>query len=380
MLVPLSGARSEASLVAIAATGEIHFRTGESDQRLRPSELTSWGAPAEPRSDAQLLLTDGGTISIRKNPAPTTEQERIVVLSDTFGELKLPLTRVAGVMLHAPIDPQRRDALAARLRGPRQVAGDAALRRNTDRLLLENGDELAGHMIALTETAVEFEAEIGPLTVEMERVAALALNPSLRSTTAEERPRCLIGFADGSVLAAKEMSFNDGRLEVSLAGVTTPLAVDAEPVFLQPLGDHVQYLSDLTPAGYRHLPYLSLSYGYQLDANVDGTRLRAGGKLYAKGVGMHSAARLTWQLEKPYRRFEADLAIDDQTGGRGSVVFRVFSGAREIYKSLVIRGGDAPTAVSIDVRDVRQLSLVIDYADRGGMLDHADWLNARLVP
>lgn len=379
-LIPLVGSRQAAALVSIAVSGEMHFRTDEIDQRLQTGELVCWGAPAEPRSDAQLLLADGGSISIRKNPPPTTDQEQLVALSDTFGELTVPLKQLAGIMLHAPIDPQRRDSLAARLRGPKQDADETPPLKNADRLLLENGDDLAGRIVALTETAVEFEAEIGPLTVELERVLALAFNPSLRSTAIENEPRCLVGLADGSILTAKTLALKNGRLEISPAGMATFLSGDTEPVFLQPLAASAKYLSDLKPAGYRHLPYLSLPYAWYLDANVTGTRLRAGGQLYAKGIGMHSAARLTWQLGKNYRRFEADLAIDDQTGGRGSVVFRVFSGTREIYKSRVVRGGDAPIAMSVDIRDARQLSLVVDYSDRADVLDHADWLNARLIP
>lgn len=94
---------------------------------------------------------------------------------------------------------------------------------------------------------------------------------------------------------------------------------------------------------------------------------------------MHSTSRLTFRLEKAYRRFQAELAIDDQTQLSGSVVFRVLAGQREIYQSGVVRGGDPPLPVSVDVAGVDQLSLIVDYADRADELDHADWLNARLI-
>ena len=56
-----------------------------------------------------------------------------------------------------------------------------------------------------------------------------------------------------------------------------------------------------------------------------GCELRAGGKLALKGLGMHSAARLTYDLDQPYKSLQAELAIDDQAEGRGSVIFRVFT-------------------------------------------------------
>ena len=380
LLIPVKGERVAATLLSISDKEEIHFRLGKNTRRLPLDGLVAWGAPAEPRSDRQLVLADGGMITLRRDPLPATDQDQLVAVSDIFAELKLPLKFLAGVMLHAPIDPQRRDQLAVRLRTMNHEQGASAPRENADRLLLENGDELCGRLVALTESAVEFEADLGALTVEIDRVAALAFNPSLRAAAQVSHPRWLVGFDDGSVLAAKSIRQNEGRTEVVLGDGATSLATDEEPVFLQSLGGPTQYLSDLRPASDRQLPYLDLPYDYRLDANVAGTRLRAVGKIYPKGVGMHSAARLTWPLEKSYRRFEADLAIDDQTGGRGSVVFRVFSGSREIYKSPIVRGGDAPLPVSVDIRDARQLSLVVDYADRADVLDHADWLNARLAP
>ncbi|HEV3345390.1 MAG TPA: NPCBM/NEW2 domain-containing protein [Pirellulales bacterium] len=383
-LLPLKGERVAAKLVSVsapdlgAAQNAVTFAEG---RRLAIDELIAWGAPAEPRSRVQLLLADGGIVPLEEDAMPVTDEDRLSAFSDTLGNLKLPLKLLAGVMLHAPIDPQRRDELASRIQTTSMPEKEAAGGRteNRDRLLLENGDELQGRLVALTESGVEFEAEVGPLSVERERVVAVAFDPWLRARPASAR-RTFVGFADGSLLSATAVQAANGRTEITLAEGTLLTARDAEPVFLQPLVGQVTYLSDLPPAGYRHIPYLATAWDYRLDANVRGTRLRAGGRLFARGIGMHSAARLTWQLDKPFRRFESELAIDDETDNRGSVVFRVFSGSREIYKSPVVRGGDKPLSVSLDVRNSRQLSLVVDYADRADVLDHADWLNARLVP
>jgi hypothetical protein len=49
------------------------------------------------------------------------------------------------------------------------------------------------------------------------------------------------------------------------------------------------------------------------------------------------------------------------------------------YTSDVVRGGDAAKSVSVDVTGADAMTLVVDYADRGDELDHADWLDARLT-
>ena len=87
------------------------------------------------------------------------------------------------------------------------------------------------------------------------------------------------------------------------------------------------------------MPYLDLSWPYHNDRNVTGGLLRCGGRLYLKGLGVHSAARLSYALDGRYRRFQAELGIDDSTGGRGSVEFRVLVDGRQRYASGPIRGG-----------------------------------------
>ncbi|OYV87684.1 MAG: hypothetical protein B7Z73_09745 [Planctomycetia bacterium 21-64-5] len=376
-LVPLKGDRMPATLLSISTAGEAAFAGDGGERRLALGELVAWGSPVEPRAMVQLVLADGGIV-VLDDAMPITEDDWLIAGAETFGTLKLPLKLLAGVMVHSPIDPQRRDQLVARIMSPVAEKGDAAA-ENRDRLFLENGDELRGRVVALTDNGVEFKADVGPLSVERDRLAAIVFDPSLRAKPSTA-PRTLVGFADGSVVSAKSMTLLEGHAELALLDGPGLAVDDAGPVFVQPLVGRVVYLSDLRPAGYRHLPYLGTPWDYRLDANVEGTRLRAGGAIYAKGVGMHSASRLTWQLDKPYRRFQADLAIDDQTANRGSVVFRVFAGPRELYKSPVLRGGDKPLSIAVDLGNARQLSLIVDYADRADVLDHADWLNARLVP
>ena len=73
------------------------------------------------------------------------------------------------------------------------------------------------------------------------------------------------------------------------------------------------------------------------------------------------------------------MGIDDSTGGRGSVDFASWSTASERCASGPIRGGAPPVPVSVDLAGAKRLELVVDYGERGDVLDHADWLDARLV-
>ena len=49
------------------------------------------------------------------------------------------------------------------------------------------------------------------------------------------------------------------------------------------------------------------------------------------------------------------------------------------YESPIIRGGEPPTPISLDLKGASRLALIVEFADRGDELDHANWLNARLL-
>lgn len=361
----------KATLIAADADGTLRFAGGK-EKPLPAADLISWGAPVEAEG-SQVLLADGGLLVASY---ASLRDDRLGVFSSIFGELELPLTQLAFVVLRSPTDAWRRDAMLQRLL---ELSGD------TDRLVLENGDELTGLLISGEGEKIQLESTLGAnakqtVDVPVESVAAIVFNPALRAKARAASKVAWIGLSDGSLVRAETWTLDGNELALTRTGgspwkSTVPQAVR----FVQPQGGQVHYLSDLPPEAYRHIPYLTREWPYQLDRTVSGARLRAGGRLFVKGVGMHSASRLTFALNREYSRFEAELAIDDETHGQGSVVVRVFADAEERYRSPIVRSGEPPLAVSVDVSGAQRLSLVVDHADRGDQLDRADWLDARLI-
>lgn len=345
------------------------------------AELASWGAPQELSNQPYLLLVDGSLLAAE---VLSSDEKQLHLYSDLCGSIAVPLETIASIVYHPPVDLSKRDQLLAELRQPNGGGAAAspdgkASRQNADQLILENGDRLTGTITTIEADKLSLETQTGPLSVEVERIVAVSFNPSLLSSVEPRGLHCLVGLADGGLLTVSELIVDERQARLALS-CAVELTTEAGSVcFLQPLGGAATYLSDLPSESYRHVPYLQLAWPYAVDTSVSGARLRAQGRLYVKGIGMHSASRLTYRLDKPYRRFEAELAVDDETAGRGSVVFRVFVDDREAYKSHVIRGGSPPLPVTVDLREGKRLSLIVDFAERGDELDHADWLDARLV-
>lgn len=337
-------------------------------------ELIAWGAPVEFGRGIYVLTADGGVFS---SETVAVTGEELDFLTATFDSRTLPLSQARGVVLRPPASAAARDRmfhLAERADGDR------------DRLMLIGGDRLEGTLTKLDSRQAAVETSVGAAQIELGRVAAVVFNPALTAKF-EPRPRTVVGLRDGTLLICSAVTGTE-RLTLapiiaaeSDAKTAKPWICRADEVaFLQRFGGQAVYLSDLTPIGYKQVPYFELTRDYQSDRNVNGGDLRAGGRRYLKGLGLTSTARLTYALDPAHKKFAAEIAIDDDAAGRGSVMFRVFVDAEERFRSEVVRGGDAPRPITVDVAGGRTLSLVVDFAERADELDHADWLNARLLP
>lgn len=368
-LVPVDGPPLVAELIGSDEAWNLQFEADGEPRELELSagEVVRWGKPAEPGDGGYLLLADGGLLVAEVIRA---DAERITVHSFLLGELTIPLDRVAAVVFQPPAGMANRDRFDLAL-----IEGAT----DTDRVILDNDDRVDGTLEQLNGEAVTVDGNLGRVRVELERVVAIVFNATVLDRTRPQGLCAWVGLGDGTRLIAGSLAIADSMARISIGNENPWEAARESLVWLQPLTGRVVYLSHLEPQSYRHIPFLTLSWDYRVGRNVDGARLRAGGDLYVEGIGMHSAARLTYDLDEPYRRFEARVAIDEQVAPRGSVVFRVYADGQQRFASPIVRGGDDPLDVSVDLGGARRVSLIVDFADRGDELDHAQWLDARLV-
>jgi alpha-glucosidase len=147
-------------------------------------------------------------------------------------------------------------------------------------------------------------------------------------------------------------------------------------------------------AAVSDLPFLSESNGWgsverdrsngDLQAG-DGKPLSIGGTAFDKGLGMHAAGELTIWLGAACTSFTAQVGIDDEVTGSGSVDFQVLGSptigapATAIASSGVVRSADGAKALTADVTGVKVLTLRVTDGGDGKNFDHADWGNPRLT-
>jgi hypothetical protein len=383
--VLLDGGGFAAHVARIDADWTVEFETDAAPRTVAAKDLVRWGEYADSFQLMQVILADGSLLVAQM---AHLADEKLVVDGESCGRLEIPLARVRGVIIDPPPSAAARDRLWEQI---------AAAQGVEDQLILKNGDVLRGVLKTVQqrdETAISssllttFAVEGRDVTVPESRILAMIFNPGLVDPAAKPPFSLLIGFRDGSLLNVAQVSAAGPLLRWTLAGAVTleldPLALRTALTLLQPIGDHIAYVSDLPPLGYKHIPYFETAWPLGRDRSATGQRLRHGGSTYAKGLGMHSASRVAYRLDGRWRRFEAELALDDTAGRQGSVVFRVFLGDeadqwQRVYESPVVRGGEQAVPISIEIGAAQAIALIVDFADYGDVLDRAAWLNARLT-
>ncbi|MEK7448325.1 MAG: NPCBM/NEW2 domain-containing protein [Planctomycetota bacterium] len=151
------------------------------------------------------------------------------------------------------------------------------------------------------------------------------------------------------------------------------------------------YLSDLEPVDVKEYPsFLTVSdksipflWPYQKDKSVYHKRTSSlKNKKYYKGLGVHANSELTYALNGRYRKFFVTVGLDDESGPGGSVNFIIYLDGKKLYPPKadgIIKWGDEPKEVVLDVTDVKEIKLVVNDGEDYYVLDRAVWAGARLI-
>ena len=114
--------------------------------------------------------------------------------------------------------------------------------------------------------------------------------------------------------------------------------------------------------------------------------LRIADREYAHGLGHHAPGEIIVPLNGKYTRFQAEVGVQWQGGGRGSVVFEVWVDGEKRFDSGKMTDSDAAKPVDIPLNSsshagthAQELKLVAGDAGDGLSCDMADWADARLT-
>lgn len=264
--------------------------------------------------------------------------------------------------------------------------GDRLYRRTQEAL-----DVLEGGLEAFKPEGIEFhDLRVGRKTIPWREVAAYFVDRAMGSERKQHAGAgvpVVVDLADGGRLRGGLLRLSAQGLELERSGgerLKLPLSTLA---MLCVDDGRLAFLSDLAPSSSLDaLPFgddLGMRWPLRIDANACGGELAAGGRRYARGVGVHAPSRVSWKLAAGWKELRGAVAIDDSSAtlaARGSVVFRVLLDGREAWQSGVVRGGEPVRALpAIALAGAQELVLEVLDAGDGFAADRADWLELTLV-
>jgi len=322
--------------------------------------------------DPLVFLTGGDVLAMRLEKVDDDSLIGRWAQNPNWPACKISLEFVRGVILELPTVARSRARLFNQI---------FEFDEPHDTVILRNGDLVDGEFSNLDDKTLVLETPLGKSAIERAGVLAMIFNPTLTSREPPPGEGVLVSLVDGSRFRGTDVKLETAD-RISLkprfgAALDLPLAAVESLRFL---GGCATYLSDLAPVEYQFEPFFDLEWPLRRDRSVAGGFLKLRGIEYPKGLGVHSRSTVTYRLAGAYRRFRAMIGVDDSAAGRGSVVFEVLVDGNSAYKSDVLTGASPAAAIErLDVAGAKTLTLRVDYATEGDILDHADWCDALLI-
>ena len=253
-------------------------------------------------------------------------------------------------------------------------------------------DPLDGFLLGFDASGVSMEGDLGERLTPWTEVACLWIEAlegasfAPRTADVEGRSPVAVDLVDGSRLRGYFGGIGEGLLRLERTGraglklalsTITHVAVD---------DDRQSFLSDRKWTEAGSLSLFGDGFGMRWpalgDKAVSGGRLRAGGREWARGLGVHAPSQLQFgELSGGVLR--GAVAVDDSVLGvpaKGSVTFQVILDGKIVWSSPELTSGEAPLALpAIKIGDAKTLELKVDVASDSFMGDRADWLEMRIV-
>lgn len=103
------------------------------------------------------------------------------------------------------------------------------------------------------------------------------------------------------------------------------------------------------------------------------------GKVYAKGLGVHSKSEVVYALDGRWSGFTALVGIDSAAdAAKAEVVFQVWLDGQRVWDSGAMRKGNGAKAVAVPLAGRKEMRLVVDESGANDW-DHANWADARFM-
>jgi len=369
-LTTIAGKKLTGKLVAVDGDG-VTFQSSSSPTKISGKELllVDLGQKVSPvpagtkiveielgdgsRFRCEKFLIKGKAITATLFPGPTGVAMPV---------LEFPLTSVFSILRGAE-DTKQRDEWKRLLltRGKRDMY---VIRQR------EGFDIVPGTLVEGTADGamVTFEKEDGSReNLRLSRATGgLVFNHS--PATQIPATACKVLDVFGNVLVAQAVELSDTGMKVTTVGGVVVAYPSLDGVAkLDYSQGNLAYLSDLTPQvdtpetpAEEASKNLDFKPPYIADKAPGNDPLRVDGKLYPKGLWIQPGTVLTYNIGGDYREFRVIVGIHDRAPDAGaSVRVTIEADGRPVFSDQVRRKGP-PKDLTLDVKNVKQLRILVD--------------------
>lgn len=378
-----SGQEHKGELTALA-NGQITITEEGAEKRLALSDVLELRLGAKNESvdpeAHEILLTDGSRLNAQK---VTSTAKAVTLEHPAVGTLEIPVESVKSIRL-APAANAVADAWA-------ELTGRS---ENADMLVIRKGellDHLKGGVGAITEESLAFflGAKETPVTRSEKLYGVIYGNRTVPKEAAISRAI----LSNKDALELKSLTFDGEAFQGELlSGTKVTLPIDKLAVLDFSLGK-VQFLSDIKPRRKKiELPFYFADepiseidqeyYDVKINKTFSGKPLQLGKTTYGRGLCIHSTTELGYRLSKEMRRFQAMMGIDSHTAQKGLGDVKVtMKGDGKVLLETLVKAGDEPQKVDLDVSDVVVFEIIVDRAreDDLGEGDHLNLADAKFI-
>ncbi len=309
-----------------------------------------------------IRLTDGSSFSASNYE---TSGKQATVESSELGKLELNLPSVSTVRFGALDSKVGAAWQELQSRGP-----------DRDLLIIRKGDKLdfvQGVVSEVTDAQVKFLLGSRSVPLPRERVFGIVYaNREVPETAAF----CDVILTGDARFQVQSLVSQDGQLTGKLLG-GSDFSIPWESVKTLDFSlGKIRYLADMEPRKVEYTPYFDRMFEIRRNRNFDGNPLKLGGKVYERGLWIHSETRLTYRLGGDYTQFKAVMGIDEEVARRGiGNVEVIISGDGKELLNQIVTGLDEPVAVELDVTNVVNFEIFVGFNDKAGNYDMGDWLD-----
>ena len=332
--------------------------------------------PAPPADEAKtphVRLVDGSQLTCTTLHA--NAQNGVLVTAD-LGGFTVPLAQLSSIRF-GELNPETEAAWSELL--------ERELTR--DRLVILKGavlDHLDGVVGEITDEALKFLVDGQEVSVKRnEKLFGVIY----ARKSGAHKPACELSLASADRVQAKSVTWTGEKFDVELlAGARVSL----DPARVQSLDyslGKIRYLSQMEPRDVEYTPFLGTTWDYLRDRNQDGQPISVGGKVYPRGLWIHSETTLVYRLGKQFRRFQAVMGIEDliaqspifpANSPRGHVHV-IIKADDKVLLETDVQGTEDPRPLDLDVSGVRELEIMVGLGSDLDIGDHLVLADAKVI-